>query len=76
MVPKKNLFEERLDEMGHRIPEDVREAITFINDTLELSWLAVKEIFGDKAIPEHAMQLYDRINQRIKDEEISNSIND
>jgi len=74
MVPNDCPFDKKLDVWGNRVPEDVRDAATYTNDTLELCWASARQIFGDKANPEHAIQIYDRVDLRIKDKVMINSI--
>lgn len=76
MVPNDCPFDKKLDIWGNRVPENVQEATTYINDTLELCWASARQVFGDKANPEHALQIYDRIILRIKNEARSNSVNE
>jgi len=47
-------------------PSGVDEAAIFVNDTMELCWASAQTVFGDKATPDHALAIYDRvISQRI-----------
>ena len=69
-------FDEKLDIWGNRVPADVRDASTWVNDTIELSLASARQVFGDKVAPEIAIQIYDRIIQRIKDEAKENFVND
>lgn len=68
MVPKGCPFEDKLERGGHYWPAEIRSAVPWVNDTLDLSWASACQIFGDKAKPEHALEIYDRINQRISNE--------
>lgn len=56
-----NPFDKKLDVWGDRVPEDVRTASTFVNDTLELCWASAQSIFEDKATPETALAIFDRV---------------
>lgn len=76
MVPKNCPFDEKLYIWGNGVPEDVRDASTWVNDTIDLSWVSACQIFGDKATPELALLIYDRISLRIKEQSMSNLIND
>ncbi|MBU6454482.1 MAG: hypothetical protein KGS72_22125 [Cyanobacteria bacterium REEB67] len=42
-------------------PETVRDAALFAVETLDLAKLGAQAVFGDKAKPEHAIALYDRM---------------
>jgi len=76
MVPKGCPFEEKLIKGGNDWPAEIRSASTWVNDTLELSWASARQIFGDKAIPEHAIQIYDRILEKIKTDGVDNKFNE
>ncbi len=45
--------------------ELVRESAVFVTDNLDLCWVAAKSIFGETATPEHALSIYDRLNERL-----------
>jgi|CXWL01.1.fsa_nt_gi hypothetical protein len=60
-----NPFDQKLDTWGHRVPEDVREASTFVTDTMTLCWAAAQTVFEGKASPDVAIAIYDRVVQRI-----------
>jgi hypothetical protein len=42
------------------VPRGVVGNAVYVNDTLELAWLSAQAIFGDKATPEIALEIYDR----------------
>jgi hypothetical protein len=44
----------------------VRDSSVFVTDTLDLCWVAAKSIFGEKASPEHALAIYDRMTERLE----------
>jgi hypothetical protein len=56
-----NPFDKKLDIWGDRISEDVRTAATFVTDTLELCWASAQAVFEDKATPETALAIFDRV---------------
>lgn len=60
-----NPFDKKLDVWGDRVPDDVRTAATFVNDTLELCWASAQAIFEDKATPEAALAIFDRVCARL-----------
>src|SRR5260221_35716 len=56
-----NPFDKKLEIGGDRMPAAVRDAAVFVTDTLELCWAARQSIFEDKATPEIALAVYDRV---------------
>lgn len=60
-----NPFDKKLNVWGNNVPADVRDAAVFVTDTLDLCWASAKAVFGDKATPELALAIYDRISERI-----------
>ncbi len=66
-MAKLNPFDTRIEILGKSslTPAGVIESATFVNDTLELAWMSAAEVFGDKATPEVALAIYDRIAARL-----------
>ena len=62
-----NPFDKKLEVWGARTPDGVRDAAVFVTDTLELCWAAARAIFEDKATPEAALAIYDRVRARIEE---------
>jgi hypothetical protein len=60
-----NPFDRKLKDWGNDIPQDVRDAAVYVTDTIELSWSAAQAIFEEKATPELALAIYDRITAKI-----------
>lgn len=60
-----NSFDRKLEARGSRIPDDVRDAAVFVTDTMELCWAAAQAVFEEKATPEAALAIYDRIRARM-----------
>ncbi len=60
-----NPFDKKLDVWGARAPADVRDAAVFVTDTLELCWASARSVFEDKATPEAALAIYDRVCARM-----------
>ena len=48
-----------------RTPAHVHDVVVFVSDTLELSWAAAQAIFEDKATPEAALAIFDRVCARM-----------
>jgi hypothetical protein len=60
-----NPFDRKLETWGDQIPTDVREAALFVTDTLELCWTSAQAVFEDKATPAMALEIYDRVVERM-----------
>jgi hypothetical protein len=60
-----NPFDRKLETWGDQIPSDVREAALFVTDTLELCWTSAQAVFEDKATPAIALEIYDRVLERM-----------
>jgi hypothetical protein len=60
-----NPLDKHLD-INKQIPLDVRDSTVFVNDTLNIAWLSAQSIFEDKATPEIALQIYDRIKSHME----------
>lgn len=67
------VFDEKLESLeksfrAESFPQfsEVREASGFVVDTLDIAWSAAKAIFGEKATPDHALEIYDRMILRIE----------
>jgi hypothetical protein len=60
-----NPFDKKLEIWGDRVPADVSEAAVFVTDTLDLCWASAQAVFEDKATPEIAFSIYDRIMQKM-----------
>jgi hypothetical protein len=58
-------FDQKLEIWKGHIPEDVVDAAVFVNDTLELSWASAQSVFGEKATPEIALAIFDRLAARL-----------
>ena len=46
-----------VDRLRSTVPEHMVDSVVAAADTLEPAWFAVCKVFGDKAQPEHALQL-------------------
>jgi hypothetical protein len=54
-------FDLRLERIGIEAPPHFREAMIIVHDTLDVAWISAKTIFGDKATPELAFEIYKSI---------------
>ena len=60
----KNEFENHL-KINHDIPDEIRESITFVHDSMRVSKLISVSIFGEKPPENSVIQIYDRIVERL-----------
>ena len=58
-VKHSDKFESKIT--SREMPAKLNDAARHVNDTLDISWESAQSIFGDKALPEHALAIYDRI---------------
>jgi hypothetical protein len=65
VVKADNPFDKKLEIWKNRVPDSVRDASVFVTDTLDLSWASAQSIFEDKATPELALAIYDRVVERM-----------
>ncbi len=63
-----NPLDQKLEIWGNRIPHAVRKEITFVTDTMVLCLASAQSLFGDKATPEIAIAIYDRLVTRMASE--------
>ncbi|MGA8597919.1 MAG: hypothetical protein WB676_24655 [Bryobacteraceae bacterium] len=56
-----NPFDKKLEAWKDRIPTEIRDAAVFVTDMLELCVASAQSVFDDKATPELALGIYDRI---------------
>ena len=68
----KNPFDRKLEVWGNNIPGEVRDAATFVTDTMELCWASAQSIFKKKATPEIAVAIYDRVVKKIAEKNVKN----
>jgi hypothetical protein len=61
-----NPLDAHLQANEERIPEDILGAVVDVNDTLNIAWLSAQAVFEEKATPELALAIYDRIRQEQK----------
>jgi uncharacterized protein YjaG (DUF416 family) len=60
-----NPFDKKLEILKGQIPDNVRNAAVFVVDTLDLCMAAARSLFENRATPEHALEIYDRIVARM-----------
>lgn len=60
-----NPFDKKIDAEGKRIPADVRDASIFVVDTLDIAIAGAKALFEDDYKPELALEIYDRIIDKL-----------
>lgn len=49
-----------------KYPNHITDAVVFVADTMDIAWLAAQSVFEDKATPELAVAIFDRIAARIQ----------
>jgi hypothetical protein len=54
-------FDRRITLLNGRAPSALIDAMVYVHDTVETAQMAARALFGDKATPEIALALYDRI---------------
>ena len=52
--------------MHNRMPEGLRPAVCDVADVLDLAWLTAQSVFEDKATPELAVMVFDRLVSRLQ----------
>lgn len=53
-------------EFNRSMPEDVRLAAIHVSATLDVAWLAAQSVFEDRATPDLALAIYDRMTSWIQ----------
>ncbi len=48
-----------------RCPEEMKEVLCCVNDTLDMAWASAQEVFGEDARPEHALKICELMLERI-----------
>ncbi|MGL5062201.1 MAG: hypothetical protein ACRC62_19675 [Microcoleus sp.] len=71
-----NLFDTKLHNSRNRIPSEVNAALVWVHDTLEFCFASAKTHFGDDVSPLIALEIYDRVVQRIDSEKLNEKIID
>jgi hypothetical protein len=61
-------FDNKIDCWKGRIPSSVLNNIVWVSDTIELCHASAKQTFGDKVDPNIALQIYDRLIQKINND--------
>ena len=61
-----NPFDKKLGTYKDSITEEVRDAAIFVTDTLDLCWASAQAVYEDRATPELALDIYDRVMERIE----------
>lgn len=56
-------FDRKMERRGSVVPPSTRDALFYVVDTLELCQSAAWSLWGNDATPEHALALYDRVEQ-------------
>jgi hypothetical protein len=57
-----DIFDKRLESLhGYGLPYKIKDALVHVHDTLDSANIIAVSIFKDKATPEIALSIYDRI---------------
>lgn len=59
-----NPFDKKIEIWRGKIPSETCESAVYVNDTLDLCWASASSVFGDRATPEIALAIYDRVVSR------------
>jgi hypothetical protein len=60
-----NPFDQKLEIWKHQIPRDVTDAAIFVTDTLDVCWASAQSVFEERATPDIALAIYDRLVKRM-----------
>lgn len=52
--------------INKQIPEGLRDAVTEVADHLDLAWMTAQSVFEERATPELALAVFDRISARLQ----------
>lgn len=50
----------------NRYPSHINDPVVWVADTMDIAWLAAQAVFEDKATPEAAVAIFDRIVSRMQ----------
>lgn len=53
-------------EINKQMPSVVRNAVTEVADLLDLAWMTTQSVFEDRATPELALGVFDRLVSRLQ----------
>lgn len=65
-MKEKNPFDLKLKCVKY--PTAIHDAAVYVTDTLDLCWAAAQAVFEDKATPESALAIFDRMKSRIQEQ--------
>lgn len=61
MAAPPNAFDRHIEHLHGHAPAGAIEAAQSVRDTLETAWITAQTVFGDRATPELALAVYDRL---------------
>lgn len=61
-----NPFDKKLDLWKIHLPEEIRDAAIYVTDTLDLCLASAQSVFGENISHEMALEIYDRVVDRIQ----------
>lgn len=50
----------------NRYPSYINDPVVWVADTMDIAWIAAQAVFEDKATPEIAVAIFDRIVSRMQ----------
>lgn len=53
--------------LHQKLPGNLRPAVCDVSDVLDLAWLTTQSVFEDKATPEMAVAVFDRLVSRLQE---------
>jgi len=60
-----NQFDKKLKAQKETIPADVRDALIFVTDTLDICAASANTVFDTKSTPDLALEIYDRVIEKM-----------
>jgi hypothetical protein len=59
-------MDQRIEDIARNMhaPRHMADATAYVHDTLKTAWVSARGLFGSHATPEHALAIFDRINDR------------
>lgn len=61
-----DIFEKKIELYKSHAPQEVLDAVISTRDTLDLCWAAAQSIFGEKASPSDAIEIYKLLLSKAK----------
>lgn len=52
----------------NKFPNHITDPVVFVSGTLDIAWIAAQSIFEDKATPDVALAIFDRVVARMQEQ--------